>query len=168
MPLRAVVGASYDHGNTQFSGTAIAAAMKAAAAQSVACGTSPTTKVADTTPTSGTVPLTVAFSAAGSSDADGSIATLAQCHPQLSSGVLWAAERGEAPWPSPVYARDWPRAQVGAFSPLPAGVASSPSLGAEHAVAGIAQAGDDVAMVVELPVDRGGVDRHVRVVGVEA
>ncbi|MEY2652996.1 MAG: hypothetical protein RLZZ524_23, partial [Pseudomonadota bacterium] len=100
--------------------------------------------------------------------ADGSIATLAQCHPPLRPGVLLAAERGDAPWPSPVYARDWPRAQVGAFSPLPSDADAGASLGAEHAVAGIAQAGDDVAMVVELAVDRGGVDRHVGVVGMEA
>src|SRR5689334_3271689 len=34
-------------------------------------------------------------------------------------------------------------------------------LGAEDAVAGVAEAGQDVAVLVELAVDRGGVDRHV-------
>jgi glutamate synthase domain-containing protein 2 len=98
---------------------------------------------------------------------DGSTATLAQCHPPLQPGVLLAAERGEAPWPSPVFARDWPRAQVGAFSPLPVGGAPFDSLGAEHPVAGIPETRDDVAVVVELAVDRGGVDRDVRVMGME-
>ncbi|RZS46794.1 glutamate synthase domain-containing protein 2 [Sphaerotilus mobilis] len=99
---------------------------------------------------------------------DGSTAILAECLPPLRSGVLLAAERGEVPWPSPIHARDWPRAQVGSFSPLPMDAVPDDSFGAKHAVAGIAQSRDDVAMVVELPVDRSGVDRHVRVVGMEA
>jgi hypothetical protein len=41
------------------------------------------------------------------------------------------------------------------------------SFGAEDAVAGIAEPRYDVAVVVQLPVDRGRVDRHVRVRGLE-
>lgn len=81
-------------------------------------------------------------------------------------GAVLAAERGEGPWPDAVFARDWPRARADSFSPaLPP--SRQASLGAEHPVAGVAQARHDVAVLVELPVDGRGVDRHVGVVGVE-
>ena len=41
------------------------------------------------------------------------------------------------------------------------------SLRAEQAVAGVAEAGHDVALLVEALVDRGGEDRHVRVDAVQ-
>ncbi len=54
-----------------------------------------------------------------------------------------------------------PRELVGADRP-------TRSARAEHAVARVAEARHDVAVVVELPVDRRRVDRHVGMVGVEA
>ncbi len=85
------------------------------------------------------------------------------CGDPLEASLRLATEGVAVAWPTPAHADDWELAQVAAFSPLP-----PDSLGAEHAVTRIAQARDDVAVVVELPVDRGGVDRHVRVVGMEA
>ena len=94
------------------------------------------------------------------------ISSLADLLVDVVPGAVLAAERGEVAWPDAVFARDWPRARADSFSPaLPP--SRQPSLGAEHPVAGVAQARHDVAVLVELPVDGRGVDRHVGVVGVK-
>src|SRR5712672_3141721 len=46
-------------------------------------------------------------------------------------------------------------------------IAEARSLGAEDTVTGIAQPRHDVAMLVELPIDRGGIYRDVRMRGLE-
>jgi glutamate synthase domain-containing protein 2 len=92
------------------------------------------------------------------------LGSLAELRLDVAPGAVLAAERGECAWPDAVFARDWPCARADSFSPAPL---DADSLGAEHAVAGVAQAGHDVAVLVELPVDGRGVDRHVGMVGVK-
>lgn len=94
------------------------------------------------------------------------VGSLADGLVDVQPGAVLAAERGEGAWPDAVFARDWPRARADSFSPA-LQPSLQASLGAEHPVAGVAQARHDVAVFVELPVDGSGVDRHVGMVGVE-